>query len=187
MAGFLLPDCNADSQIAWLTAAQTREARWFESFTPQRIFQWDNGFISKEEYFEKRQKLEREIEALRPIDYDELLEAADLIQHFQVYWDQCATLDEPDEAHQQLLRKIVDRVYVRDYDVVGIVLHGDFGVFLEGDGQACDIAKALENQNCIQSDTVGHSRSGSDGRRSLSGSKLVLVFLLENSSLQSAA
>ena len=69
-------------------------------------FRWDHGFIDKDEYFEKRVQLEREIEALRPIDYDDLQEAADLIRHFRTYWDQCADVDEPDEARQQLLVKI---------------------------------------------------------------------------------
>jgi len=46
-------------------------------------FRWDHGFISPEEYVEKRAQLEREVESLRPIDYEELLEAADLIQNFR--------------------------------------------------------------------------------------------------------
>ncbi len=40
---------------------------------------WDHGFISEEEYVEKRQPLQREVEALRPIDCDELHEAADVV------------------------------------------------------------------------------------------------------------
>jgi hypothetical protein len=37
-------------------------------------------------YFQKRMQMEREIESLRPIDYDDLQEAADLIRHFRTYW-----------------------------------------------------------------------------------------------------
>jgi hypothetical protein len=50
----------------------------------------------------------REMEALRPVDYD------DLIEHFTVYWEECAQIDKPDEARQQLIAKIVDRVFVYD-------------------------------------------------------------------------
>lgn len=31
-------------------------------------FRWDYGFISKDEYIEKRQQLERELDGLRPTD-----------------------------------------------------------------------------------------------------------------------
>jgi hypothetical protein len=45
---------------------------------------WDHGFISQEEYVEKRGQLQREVEALRPIDYDEMNEAADLVQYLAI-------------------------------------------------------------------------------------------------------
>lgn len=54
------------------------------------------------------------MEALRPIDYDELTEAADLLQTFRVYWEKCAETSEPDKARQQLIGKLVDRVFVED-------------------------------------------------------------------------
>jgi hypothetical protein len=42
---------------------------------------------------------------LRPVDYDELMEAADLIQNFRQYWDACATQDKCNEARRQLVEK----------------------------------------------------------------------------------
>ena len=54
---------------------------------------WDEGFISKEEYIEKRRQLDLEISSLRPIDYEELTEAADLITNFGQYWEECLKVD----------------------------------------------------------------------------------------------
>ena len=60
-----------------------------------------------------------------------LLQAADLIEHFSHYWDQCAEFEKPAEARQQLMAKIVNRVYVYDQEVIGVTLHGDFVIVLD--------------------------------------------------------
>jgi hypothetical protein len=73
---------------------------------------WDEGFISKEDYVEKRRQLQQEFDSLRPVDYDELTEAADLLENFRKYWDDCDTLEDPVEARQQLIAKIIGRVLV---------------------------------------------------------------------------
>lgn len=107
-------------------------------------FRWDHGFIDRDEYFEKRVQLEREIESLQPIDYDELHEAADLIRNFRSHWEQCAETEEPDEARQQLLAKIVEQVIVYDDRVVAIALHGDFNVILDDEeSMPVEIAEVL--------------------------------------------
>ena len=36
---------------------------------------------------------------MRPLDYDRLEEAVDLITHFRSYWDQCEEMDNPEEAN----------------------------------------------------------------------------------------
>lgn len=129
-------------------------------------FRWDHGFIDKDEYFEKRVQLEREIESLRPIDYDELHEAADLIRHFRSYWDQCADMDEPEEARQQLLAKIVDQVYVYDDHVVAIALHGDFNVVLDDEEtMPVEIAEVLGEKIDARHSEMTRGRCGSDGIR----------------------
>ncbi|HMN13434.1 MAG TPA: recombinase family protein, partial [Bellilinea sp.] len=131
-------------------------------------FRWDQGFISQEEYVEKRQQLQLEMDALRPIDYDELIEAADLIENFQVYWDQCENVDNPLDARQQLLQKIVERVFVHEGKVLAVVVHGDFGVVLGKDEQeTADIARVLDIKNAATSEISPRSRHGSDGRCTL--------------------
>ncbi len=91
---------------------------------------WDEGFISKEDYIEKRHQLQQEFDSLRPVDYDELTEAADLLEHFRTYWDECANTANPKEARKQLVAKIVDRVLVYDDTIVAVILYGSFAVVL---------------------------------------------------------
>ena len=71
------------------------------------------------------------MESLRPVDYDDLMEAADLLEKFKTYWDGCDNVGNPAETRKQLLAKIVDRVFVYDQTVIAIALHGDFSVVLD--------------------------------------------------------
>jgi hypothetical protein len=94
-------------------------------------FSWEHGMLSPEEYLAKMSQLEREIASIRPLDYDKLEEAADLITHFETYWDQCEEVDDPKEARQQLMSTIIDRVFVYDDRVVALALYSDFGVIMD--------------------------------------------------------
>jgi hypothetical protein len=142
-------------------------------------FRWDRGYIEPDEYLDKRGQLEAEMESLRPIDYDELIEAADLIEHFRPYWEQCDRFDNPEEARQQLMAQIVDRVFVYDDRVIAIALHPDFGVVLDvPDAAPSDVMEAVSwsvnERASVSSDT--RTQNGSDGDRSRSGS-IRLVFI----------
>ncbi len=130
-------------------------------------FRWEQGFISKEEYVEKRSQLKAEIESLRPIDYDELMEAADLLENFQTYWRACEDVAKPDAARQQLLHKIVDRVFVHDKQILALVLHGDFAVVLgENETAPGEIVDAVaENLVSLGIHTCVSAQFGDDGVR----------------------
>lgn len=94
-------------------------------------FSWEKGFMTPNEYIEKRTQLQRELETLRPVVYDDMMEAADLLTNFGRYWEHSGNLEKPEEARKQLLAKIVDRVFVYDQQVIAIALHGDYGVILD--------------------------------------------------------
>jgi hypothetical protein len=94
-------------------------------------FSWEQGFLSPQDYVAKRQELKQEMESLRPVVYDELMEAADLLENFKTYWDSCDDVGNPPEARKQLLAKIVDRVFVYDQSVLAVALHGDFSIVLD--------------------------------------------------------
>jgi len=94
-------------------------------------FSWEHGKLLPDEYIDRVNRLEREIASMRPLDYDRLEEAADLITHFKTYWERCNEVDNPAEAREQLMTKIIDRVFVYDDRVIAIALHANFGVILD--------------------------------------------------------
>lgn len=130
-------------------------------------FSWEKGFLTPEEYIEKRNQFMREMEALRPVDYDDLVEAADLLENFASYWDACQTVNNPDEARKQLLAKIVDRVFVYDDNVIAIALHGDYAIVLDNAGMAPDEIiteiKAETKRGTNDSVCTPGVQNGSDG------------------------
>lgn len=90
-------------------------------------FRWDQGFIiDKAEYLEKRLKLQQELEQLSPAQ-DELELAADLLLNFKTHWDAC---EGNVERQHELVKLIVDRVYVEDDTVVALTLKADYHVVL---------------------------------------------------------
>ena len=90
-------------------------------------FRWDNGFITdKADYLEKRLQLQQQLEQLSPVQ-DELETAADLLANFSKYWDECKG---DVERQHELVKLIVDRVYVEDDVVVALTLKADYHVVL---------------------------------------------------------
>lgn len=150
-------------------AAALERMQELQAIVERIDFSWENGFLKPEEYLDKRTQLQKEMESLRPFDYDNLMEAADLLEHFGMYWDECAALDDPDAARQQLVGKIVDKVFVYDKMVIAIALHGDYGVILDN-GEAApmqivgEISKTI-NKTGAADGSSGCTQIGSDGVR----------------------
>lgn len=127
----------------------------------------ENGFMDKDEYLSKRTELQREIEALRPIDYDDLTKAADMLQNFRSCWDACAETETPAEARKEPAPSVVNRVYVNNWVLVAIVLHSDYAVVLgENETAHANIASAVQKL-LVERGSNGDSAcnwSGDDGR-----------------------
>ena len=135
---------NSDNDLSLQRIASAQERS-------ERIdFSWEKGFLTAEEYVEKRSQLQREIESLWPLDYDDLAEAADLLGNFQTYWQDCQTADKPAEAQAKLLAKIVDRVFVHRRQVVAIALRDSFSV-------------VLDQRNCPEGNKAAHISAGTRG------------------------
>ncbi len=118
------------------------------------------------EYLEKRQQLQREVESLRPVDLDDLVEAADLLEHFRAYWDQCREVDDPARARQQLVAKIVERVFVDGDHILALVIHGNFAVVLgQNQTTSAEIADAVRGELVNQgvTDLLVVLQCGADG------------------------
>lgn len=129
---------------------------------------WEKGFIELEAYVEKRKQLQREIEALRPIDYDNLMNAADILNNISDYWTKCEQTENPIKARQDLIAQIIDRVYIYDKQVIAIALHGDYRIILDADTTAPDDMMTRLNEvikmgvNTLES---AYTQNGSDGIR----------------------
>jgi len=68
-----------------------------------------------------------ELEQLNPVPDDELERAADLLKNFKSHWDR---LEGDDEARHDLVKLIVERVYVQDDKVVAMTLRSNFHLVL---------------------------------------------------------
>lgn len=89
---------------------------------------WDHGFITnEEEYIQQRIKLQMELEQLTPIADDELEQAADLLRNFQMHWER---LEGDEEGRHELVKLIVERVYVQDDKVVAMTLRSNYHLVL---------------------------------------------------------
>jgi hypothetical protein len=120
---------NITQTVSEILGEQNLEQRLNEiRATIERMdFRWDSGFITdKTEYLEKRLKMQQELEQLSPAQ-DELDTAANLLENFTTHWEAC----EGDiERQHQLIKLIVDRVYVEDDVVVAMTLKADYHVVL---------------------------------------------------------
>ena len=89
---------------------------------------WDHGFFTDEaEYMQQRIKLQLELEQLTPVPMDDLERAADLLANFQFHWEK---LEGKPEAQHELLKLIVERVYVRDDKLVAMTLRSNYHLVL---------------------------------------------------------
>jgi hypothetical protein len=107
------------------------------------------------------------------------MEVADLLEHFEQYWLQCETLEDAEEARQQLITKIVDRVFVYDDKAVAIALHGDFSVILDN-GEVAPMQVLEEVEKTIKRCRFGFSRLHPERERQGSIPHLPLLDRLQN-------
>jgi hypothetical protein len=89
---------------------------------------WDNGFISSEhEYMKKRIELQHELEQLTPIGDDELEQTANILESFAEHWQR---LEGDEDGKHELVKLIVDRVYVEEETVVAMTLKSNYHLVL---------------------------------------------------------
>lgn len=90
---------------------------------------WDHGFItSEQEYLQHRRQLQLELEQLTPVADDELQRAVDLLQNFRCHWNQ---LEGDEDQKHELIKLIVERVYVEGKNVVAMTLRSGYQLALK--------------------------------------------------------
>ncbi len=89
---------------------------------------WDNGFIIYGQgYLQQRLKLQMELDQLNPVPDDDLNQATDLLQNFKSHWER---LEGDEDGRHELVKLIVDRVYVEDETKVAITLKSNYYLVL---------------------------------------------------------
>jgi DNA invertase Pin-like site-specific DNA recombinase/transcription initiation factor TFIIIB Brf1 subunit/transcription initiation factor TFIIB len=122
------------STISTILGEKSLEERLTEIHnTIERMdFRWDSGFITdKHDYLEKRLRLQQELERLTPAD-DDLEKAVDLLENFKERYEACG---DNVEAQADLIKLIVERVYIQGRRVSAITLKADYHVVLGQDGE----------------------------------------------------
>jgi hypothetical protein len=133
---------------------------------------WDHGFITnEEEYIQQRIKLQLELEQLSPVADDELEQAADLLENFKTHWER---LEGNEEGRHELVKLIVEKVYIQDENVVAMTLRSNYHLVLN------------HKANEPTAFTVDSSLStcGSDGGRTLTCITWVVILLPKHIVLQ---
>ena len=89
---------------------------------------WDNGFfVDEQEYFEHRLKLQSELEKLMPVADDDLQQSAELLRNFSERLSECG---DDIEAQHELVKLVVERVYVEEKNVVAMTLKSNYHLVL---------------------------------------------------------
>jgi len=124
-------------------------------------FRWDRGFVTDEkDYMDKRLQLQQELEQLTPVADDDLQRAVDILENFKEHWEACK--DDP-EAQHELVKLIVERVYVRNEQVVAMTLRSNYHLVL---------GHNVKEPTEFSVDPFVYT-CGSDGPRSLTCTRLV--------------
>lgn len=89
---------------------------------------WDHGFFADEqEYLEQKLRLQQEMEQLTPVPDDELQRAADMLENNGDYRENLK--DDPNGRHE-LVKLIVERVYMEENAVVKMTLKSNYHLVL---------------------------------------------------------
>ena len=126
------------SRIEHAVRGQLEHAEAFQRIaqieeTIKRIdFSWEQGFLAPKEYVTRRTQLQEEIESLKPVEYDNLIAAVDILENFGTHLKECADAEDPDKARQTLLDAIIDKVIVYDGHVTDIIMREVYRIILDG-------------------------------------------------------
>jgi hypothetical protein len=154
--------------MAELLGEQGLEAKLNDIYATMRRMdiRFDRGLIvDEEEYFTERLKLQQEVEKLTPVASEDLEHAADYLTNFSQYWADCA--GDVDKQHE-LIKLIVERVYLEDEHVVAMTLKSNYHLVL---GHKTNEPTSYEIDPFISSTWYA---GGDDGLRLLTGAQWMI-------------
>ncbi len=117
---------------------------------------WDNGFISKEEYLQKRKQLQEEMEGLQPLPRAMLEESLRVFRDFRKMW-------EANDLYQRkhLLGLVLEKVWVKGSEISAITLRPSYHLVVSG------LRKAAEDSGLLNPD--GSPKGGNSGVSTIDG------------------
>ncbi len=130
---------------------------------------WDNGFISKEEYLQKRAQFQQEMDGLHPLPRAMLEESLRVFRDFRKVWEEGDLYQ-----RKHLLGLVIEKVWVKGYEISAITLRPSYHLVVTGLKKAVEdngiaaegIQNGNDNEKTIQKDsTVSRWLNGSDGIR----------------------
>lgn len=89
---------------------------------------WDNGFVTDEQQFlQERLALQMEQEQLTPVPDEDFNHAVETLENFSAHWQR---LEGKEEERHELIKLIVERVYVEVDKVVAMTLKSNYHLVL---------------------------------------------------------
>ncbi len=88
---------------------------------------WDNGFISKEEYLQKRKQFQEEMEGLQPLPRAMLEESLRVFRDFRKIWEEGDLYQ-----RKHLLGLVLEKVWVRGSEVSALTLRPSYHLVVSG-------------------------------------------------------
>jgi hypothetical protein len=129
-------------------AAQLDRMEQIQEVIKRIDLSWENGFMSEDEYLNKRRNLQYQLDALTPIDYEDLREKSFALKSFTSRWREAKDRDE----QALIIDGLVKAVVVKGDVVTAIVLYGDAtlvsganGYFLGSRGERMEAVKVIVN------------------------------------------
>ena len=95
---------------------------------------WDNGFISKEEYLQKRAQFQQEMDGLHPLPRAMLEESLRVFRDFRKMWEEGDLYQ-----RKHLLGLVVEKVWVKGTEISAITLRPSYHLVMTG------LKKAVED------------------------------------------
>lgn len=102
---------------------------------------WDNGFMSKEEYLQKRAQFQQEMEGLQPLPRAMLEESLRVFRDFRKIWEEGDT-----HQRKHLLGLVVEKVWVNGREISAVTLRPSYQLVVSG------VRKVAEDSGLLDPD-----------------------------------
>ena len=119
---------------------------------------WDNGFISKEEYLQKRAQFQQEMDGLHPLPRAMLEESLRVFRDFRKMWEEGDLYQ-----RKHLLGLVVEKVWVKGTEISAITLRPSYHLVMTGLKKAVEDSGVLAEKN----ESAGTNGDGSTNEKTI--------------------